>query len=304
MNGEMESIGVVMKRIMKNLPDTYREQMERMAALSPKERIQKLCDSDNGIVGNLNEDDGYDCPICKNRGYIAAMAIDRNAEGVETNWREVFRECKCKKTRAALHRLSRSGLGDLVKNCRFENFTTEKDWQKRVKAAAMAFVKDDSHNMFFFGGSNGGGKTTLCTAIAMHYLRGGREVSYMSWKDDVAQLNACVNEAEEYERLISRFKEVDVLYIDDFLKIIKDRLGEFTRPSEGELNRAYEIINYRYRNPKFITIISSERYLQEIMEIDEATGSRIYERTKEGYCYNVKRDPSNNYRLRGMSVIG
>lgn len=300
----MESIGDVMSRLMERMPDKYKERLARAAEMTPKERMQYRCDSDNRFVGDLDKDDGYNCPECLNRGYIAELAIDRDADGNEINWREVFRECKCKKTRAALRRLARSGLGDLVKSCKFENFIADTEWQKRVKEAAMAFVGDENHNMYFFGGSNGCGKTTICTAIAAHYLRRGSEVVYMSWKDDVAQLNAVVNDAEEYERIISKYKEVPVLYIDDFLKIIKDRTGEFTRPTEGELNRAYEIINYRYRNPRFITIISSERYLQEIIEIDEATGSRIYERTKDGYCFNIKRDPKNNYRLRGMTVMG
>lgn len=304
MEDRMESIGEVMQKIMAKMPDKYRTRMEKMQQMSPKERMQFRVDTDNKLVGDLNKDDGYDCSECNNRGYIAMLAIDKDANGNEVNWREVFRECKCKKTRAALYRLARSGLGELVKTCRFENYTTEKEWQKRVKEAAMAFIRDENHNMYFIGGSNGCGKTTICTAIAMHYLRKGSETTYMSWKDDVAQLNAVVNDAEEYERLMAKYKDVPVLYIDDFLKIIKDRMGEFTRPTEGELNRAYEIINYRYRNPKFITIISSERYLQEIIEIDEATGSRIYERTKEGYCFNIKRDPSNNYRLRGMAVMG
>ena len=304
MEERKESIGDVMSRLIAKMPSDKRERFAQAAAMSPKERYQKNCDAVNKREGDLNKTDGYDCPICKNRGYTACLRIEYDADGNEVDWFESNRECKCMRTRAALRRLSRSGLGNLVKDCKFENFTTETEWQKRIKAAAMAFIRDENHNMYFVGGSNGCGKTTICAAMAAQYLRDGNEVIYMSWKDDVAQLNASVNEAEEYDRLISRYKEVDVLYIDDFLKIIKDRKGDFTRPTEGELNRAYEIINYRYRNPKFITIISSERYLQEIIDIDEATGSRIYERTKDGYYFNIKRDPSNNYRLRGMTMMG
>ena len=42
--------------------------------------------------------------------------------------------------------------------------------------------------------------------------------------------------------------------------------------TQGDINIAFEIINYRYIND-LITIISSELLLDEIINIDEATGS-------------------------------
>ncbi len=91
-------------------------------------------------------------------------------------------------------------------------------------------------------------------------------------------------------------KEVDVLYIDDFFKPIGGN-----RPSDADIRLAYEIINARYNRRK-ITIISSERHISEIAEIDEAIGGRIYEYAK-GYTVNIARDTARNYRLKGMSTI-
>lgn len=288
-----------------SMPERLRQEMARTMGMTEKQKVQRRIDWTNAEVGDSDADDGYNCTICKNKGFIAWMEIDYDADGNEIGWRERISDCKCKKSRAAIQRLKRSGLENLVQDCKFDKYKTDvHEWQKSVKAGAVKFVADPDHNMFFFGGSNGGGKTMLCATIAIHYLRKGSEIVYMSWRDDVEQLNGCVNDAEEYGRLIAQYKEAEVLYIDDFLKITRDKDNQITLPSGGELNRAYEIINYRYRNPKFITIISSERYMQEIIQIDEATGSRIYERTKDGYCFNVKRDPRNNYRLRGMELMG
>ena len=57
-----------------------------------------------------------------------------------------------------------------------------------------------------------------------------------------------------------------------------------------DVNLAFEIINARYNTSGLITLISSERTLDELMRIDEATASRIYERTKQN---------RNHYNLAG-----
>ena len=45
-----------------------------------------------------------------------------------------------------------------------------------------------------------------------------------------------------------------------------------------------------------LTIISSEKTLREILDIDEAVGSRIYEMA-QGYILNISADPAKNYRM-------
>ena len=107
----------------------------------------------------------------------------------------------------------------------------------------------------------------------------------MLWRDDIVKLKACVTDSEEYSRQIKPFKSVQVLYIDDFLK------GKVT---EADINIAFEILNYRYHNQSMRTIISSERSIEEVLDIDEAVGSRIYERSR-GYYITA---PAENWRLR------
>lgn len=117
----------------------------------------------------------------------------------------------------------------------------------------------------------------------------------MRWRDDSVKLKAVVNDSAEYEEIISPFKESDVLYIDDFFKTERGK-----NPTTADVNLAFEIINYRYNNPRFITIISCERSVTDIVKIDEAVGSRIFERARN-YCLDIQNDVSKNYRLRGVS---
>ena len=64
---------------------------------------------------------------------------------------------------------------------------------------------------------------------------------------------------------------------------------------------AFEIINYRYIN-HLPTIVSTEKTPQELVAIDEATGSRIIE-LAGGNVFSVARDPKRNYRLRGVVTV-
>ena len=85
-------------------------------------------------------------------------------------------------------------------------------------------------------------------------------------------------------------KNAPVLYIDDLFKGAE-------RPTQGDLNLAFELLNYRYNDERFCTIISTEKLIGELIEIDEAIGSRIAERSK-GHMVNLNRDPSRNWRTK------
>ncbi|MBQ3423200.1 MAG: DNA replication protein, partial [Romboutsia sp.] len=81
-------------------------------------------------------------------------------------------------------------------------------------------------------------------------------------------------------------KNARVLLIDDLFK------GSVT-PSD--INIMFEIINYRYLNKKPM-IISTEKYLDDLLSIDEALGSRIIEMCG---THNLElRGRHLNYRLK------
>ena len=128
----------------------------------------------------------------------------------------------------------------------------------------------------------------------------GKMVRYMLWRDDVVKLKGNVNDSEAYEKHMSEFKNAEVLYIDDLFKTGKNNEGVPQKPTGADTNIAFELLNYRYNNPGLITLISSECRVTDILDIDEAIGGRIAERTiQHGYGINIKPDRTKNYRLRG-----
>jgi DNA replication protein DnaC len=117
----------------------------------------------------------------------------------------------------------------------------------------------------------------------------------MLWRDDIVKIKGAVTDSEEYSKMIDEFKRVDVLYIDDLFKTGKDMYNTVQKPTAADVNVAFEIINFRYNNPGLLTIISSELSEDELIDIDEAIGGRIYERAK---AFTIGKDRSRNYRIR------
>lgn len=268
--------------------------------LTAKDYEQAKADAYNSGTGNLDKEDGYNCDICKNRGMIASVVYNEQFG----YWSETVSNCKCMKARKAIRRLHRSGLKNVVKDYSFEKYETAEAWQKTIKETAIRFCQDEDHNFFFIGGQSGAGKTHICTAIAVHYIRKGKEVRYMLWRDEITRIKSVVNEHDQYGSLMDSLKQTDVLYIDDLFKSGKGDDGNPKPPTAADINAAFEIINYRYNNKNLITIISSERTLAELVDIDEAVAGRIAERSKAGgYCINLKKDKSRNWRMKGCGEI-
>lgn len=267
-----------------------------LANMSPMELEQRKIDRYNRTPGKLDQEDGYNCDECMNRGDFQYVV-----EGVGGMPTIYSRPCKCQTARLSLARMRRSGLADVISEYTFSAYDAVEDWQKGIKSKAMQFVEDDAAKWFFIGGASGGGKTHLCTAICRHYLK-SKAVYYMLWEDEVKRLNAIVNDEEEYSRYMDELKNISVLYIDDFLKPVYDEKdGSMKPPTQGDMRRAYELINHRYVE-KAITIISSERYSHEIIALDQAIGGRIVQRAR-GYVLNVERNPARNYRTKEGEML-
>lgn len=265
--------------LLRMAPQSAREKARSSVNMSEYEarRIETM----NALEGSLT---GYDCPKCKNKGVIYALS----------GGCEVSRPCECMEVRKNLDRIKKSGLQGLLDTYTFENYRADEDWQKAIKADALDFLDHHDHQWFFAGGQVGAGKTHICTAIAGEFLRRGTPVRYMLWKDESARLKAVVND-EEYWTLINPLKTVEVLYIDDIFKTVEES-GRKRPPTPADVGVAFEILNYRYNN-NCITILSSERTIEEILDCDEAVGSRIYQRTKD-HCWSIGKDPQKNYRMR------
>lgn len=266
---------------------------------SQEEMEQEKCDLYNGSEGDLHLADGYECERCKNKGYIAIVTQNE----LYGYYSETLTRCKCMKVRSAIRKMKASGLKNVAADFRFDKYETPEPWQQHIKQTAMRFCEDDKNHWFFIGGQSGAGKTHICAAITFHYLRQGIAARYMLWRDEVVKIKALVNEPAEYGKLMDELKNAPVLYIDDLFKVGESHDGN-ARPTVGDINAAFEIINHRANNPGLTTIISSERTMMELLAIDEATAGRIAKPAKDGgYMINLKKDSKRNWRLRGMEEI-
>lgn len=241
-------------------------------------------DTLNEMEGALT---GHECSKCRNRGSIAFYRDDGS----------IFtRECDCMKIRRCVWEMEKSGLKNIIRELTFETFIPTEDWQNTMKSTAAAYG-EKPQGWLLLAGQSGCGKTHLCTAVCRQRLLAGDEVRYMPWRDKLAEIKACSLDSEYRTRLIDGYKNAQILYIDDLYKTGKNEKG-VCEPRSSDINLAFEIINHRYIN-HLTTIVSTERTPQELVEIDEATGSRILEMAGSNVL-SVARHTKRNYRLRGI----
>lgn len=241
----------------------------------------------NDFPGNLT---GYDCPKCLNRGVIAEPKAGGDI---------IFRECDCMRMRRCIWEMEKSGLKNNIRDKTFDTYVDTEPWQKTLKTGAMAYAEKPS-GWLLFCGQPGSGKTHLCTAVCHHRLYAGDVVRYMPWQDKIAELKSLSLDNERREEILKGLKTAPVLYIDDLFKTGRAADG-IANPTGADIRLAFEIINYRYNN-QLVTIISTEKLPQELVEIDEATGSRIIEKARNN-IFSIGKNWERNYRLRGVVTV-
>lgn len=285
-----ESIGDALKWIMGNKGFEFpeKDQTEEEFLEAEKRYFEKTCELENAKEGDLNEFDGYNCEVCKNKGRLFEPKLNGK------RWEITQVKCLCQRARRAIRALKRSGLEDVVQEYRFDNYVAKEPWQKTALEIAKRYTEDYQENWLFIGGASGRGKTHLCTAAAITLLKKDNEVKYMLWRDEARRLKSIVNDPQ-YNEDIQFYKTVDVLYIDDLFKTGRGVGKTAQMPTEADINLAFEIINSRaiQRKP---TIISSESTLIELVEIDEAVASRIKQRCGD-YYFNIGAKNTKNYRM-------
>jgi len=174
-----------------------------------------------------------------------------------------------------------------VEKSTFDDFDDKEHFQQVMKTRALEFTNTTGEWLMVCG-QVGCGKTHICTAIVGAFINKGYPARYMLWRDDIVRLKQAVNDIHEYARIINPLKTTKVLYIDDLFK------GKIT---DADINIAFEIINYRYGKSDLITIISGEKNIEALLDIDQAVASRIKQRTKN-FLIEISNDKNKNYRLR------
>lgn len=218
---------------------------------------QKIVDDENKKPGKLNEQDGIDCPICKNRGYITVLVGDPETDpfpDMAQRW------CKCMERRKIVWRANDSGMGPMLGR-KFSEFKASEPWQKEMKQKAIDYAKHPG-GWFTAVGQIGSGKTMIASCVANQLLRDGYKLIVKSWPELVRE--AGVDWYSEKEAL-KKYQQIECLFIDDFLK---------TKPNDRALDIAFELLDYRYRN-NMLTLLTSEKSPNDISAYDSAIWSRI-----------------------------
>ena len=215
--------------------------------------------------------EGIQCERCRN---LEVLFVYRDGERTSMS-------CPCQARRNSLARARRAGLTDLLKRCTFDSFQVKQNWQRVAKTAVQNFVNDEKRGWLLLSGQSGCGKTHLCTAAIGAFIERGQDVHVVRWVNDSTMLKGLSSDTYEREKRLNAFKRASVLLIDDLFKTQSDE-----KPTSADVRLAYDLLNYRYENRSLITMLSTERTISELKQIDEAIGGRIYEMVK-GYCLEI-----------------
>ena len=254
----------------------------------------------------VTEEPVYNCPKCKDEGgYLVRKkagetTLLQNGDEIILKYdTEEWQKCECTKIRQLNRLIKSSAITEEFQKMSFKNFSTDDlhpvvaEMKSKANQYYRAFdeIKGFRQNSIMLIGQAGSGKTHLLTAVS-NYLMHAKQVPvlYFPYKDGMNDIAA--NNFERKSEIMERMKEVDVLFIDDLFKPIGGKVD--VKPWQAEI--IFEVVNYRYLNNKPM-LISSELSLDEMLYIDEALTSRLFEMAQD-FTVTIKKDMKVNYRLR------
>lgn len=252
------------------LNDKEQEQVKKML----RDNQQKIIDLYNAEIRPLQPNQ-MACLKCGNK---------RQIQSLDENGFVVTKICDCVQAMKDNHDCKTAHFTD-----DFDSFVVYEKWQQDVLNKARIFARQ--HNSWWFiGGQCGAGKTHICTVIGNELIREHKIQTYrINWSDFIQKVKnrAVDGDVSRLEQYLNKAIYCDVLYIDDLLKTY----------SQADINYLFQIINARYVANR-ITMISSEKTIEQIAEIDEAIASRIVEKCTKDFVLTIARDKTKNWRLR------
>ncbi|MDT3762999.1 ATP-binding protein [Priestia filamentosa] len=221
----------------------------------------------------------YKCEVCKDKGLVF---INNDTAKI----------CSCREQRKIDRLFKTSHITEEFTKLGFKNFSLEGKHSSVVHAqrTSLAYVKrygelkESRENSIALLGNPGAGKTHLLTAISNNLLQKKVPVLYFPFREG---FDAFKDDFDSMEGKIEQMKQVEVLFIDDLFK---------RSATEFEVKTMYSVINYRYLNHKPL-LISSECLIDDLLDIDEALGSRIYQMCKSYLVEIVGSRRELNHRL-------
>ena len=283
------------------MDERFRKDFERLSAdliRHNESRKGEMNVDHRAYDGEWLRGDGYDCHKCLNRGFRYEVCYDDQYGCSPT-----IVDCECMSKRRVLRRLLHYGLIKNPEEYTFDKFITTQAWQKRMLDTAKKFVAEGADNgaWLYIGGQPGCGKSRLANTVCMALME-RKDVEYVTWAQTAQELKSLVTDAVRYQEKIVKLQQAPVLYIDDFCRASIDKTGADNGPSAADLRLAYDVLNPRYISD-LPTILSSEWHLSEIITMDEALGTRIYEKARGGYMLNIQRDKARNFRQGRMELV-
>lgn len=226
---------------------------------------------------------GYKCEECKDTGWVLVRK-----EGIDTAVK-----CRCHEKLMSGIRMKRSGISEEMMEKGFKNFDCMGIRElKYARYIAVEYCKNfldnetSRRNSIIFCGQSGAGKTHLGMAVCNNLINVCHvEVVYMAYRNAITEIKQAVTDKENYYAATELYRRARVLYIDDLLK------GKAT---EADLNILYELVNYRYMHNKPM-IISTEKLQDDLVDFDEAVGSRIIEMCRGNIV--ILKGKELNYRI-------
>lgn len=224
----------------------------------------------------------YNCPICRDLLYTF------NEEGQAE-------PCKCKDKVEAKKKLEICGLSEFFKYKTFSTYKADDPVLKEAKNIAIDYCIKFKENpkydkSIILSGQPGSGKTHLGAAIMLNLIENNIGCLYVEYINMLITLKQSVMDDINYIKQLDKYTNTRILFLDDFLK---------GKPNDADLKYIFEVVNDRYLKKKPM-IISTEKSPKEILEFDEAIGSRIIE-----MCGGIEKGniilfqgKNLNYRLR------
>ncbi|MBD0399222.1 MULTISPECIES: ATP-binding protein [Bacillus] len=214
-------------------------------------------------------------------------------------WKTTFsKQCECVKRKKIARLMKASGITEEFEKLLFGNFIKDgkPDMIKDAYECAVEYYKDfqsikgKRSNSIALLGQPGSGKTHLLTAIMNNLIK--KKSIYCMYFPYVEGMGDLRNDFDQLETKLDAMRKAEVLFIDDLFKPVK---GE-PRATDWQVEQIQSVVNYRYLNHKPL-LISSELDTGEILDIDEALGSRIHQMCRD-YTVTIKGDRMQlNHRL-------
>lgn len=197
-------------------------------------------------------------------------------------WKTTYsKQCECVKQKKIAKLMAASGITEKFEQLLFGNFKLDGKPQmiKDAYECAVEYFKDfekirgERANSIALLGQPGSGKTHLLTAIMNNLIK--KKSIHCMYFPYVEGMSDLKTDFDQLETKLDAMRKVDVLFIDDLFKPVSGK----PRATEWQVEQIQSVVNYRYLNHKPL-LISSELTTDELLDVDEALGSRIHQMCK------------------------